>query len=282
MLLVFEERLHTASDLVFAEDMARRVALALDNAALYRESELRRRRAEALADIGRILSRTLDVNIVAERVVQSARELIGAIAASVGALDAARNELTVLATAGEVGPGLRAHVRIPCDVGAIGLAVQERRPVATPNVLDDARLVLPSHSLERLVPAPFRSILATPLMVDGQVIGVLMIGDVAGRVFQPDEIELAQSFGDQAAIALRNARLHAEKLTLAHEDGRRRVAYDLHDGVAQLIVSAKQHLDTSRDVRETDRERADQELNTGIDRLDRAIAIVAFRQGLLH
>jgi signal transduction histidine kinase len=272
MLLVFaESRRYASADLAFAEDLAQRVALAVDNAALYRESETRRRSAEALATIGRMLSQTLEVNVVAERVVNSARELIGGIVASVTVFDAATGDLTLLTVAGDFGPGFDSRFTIPRGIGALGLAVRERRPIATPDVMTDPRIVLTDDLRARMSLAPYRAVLVIPLVVDDVVIGALLVGDAAGRVFRRDEIDLARSFGDQAAVALKNARLHEEKLILAHEDGRRRVAYDLHDGIAQLIVGAKQHLDTCRDLWGSDGGRAEQELTKGVDRLGRAI-----------
>jgi signal transduction histidine kinase len=62
-----------------------------------------------------------------------------------------------------------------------------------------------------------------------------------------------------------------EKVVVAQDEERRRVAYDLHDGVAQLIVSAKQHLDTCADLLPASRERATRELRIGLERLDQAI-----------
>lgn len=273
MLFVFAEspRRYMPADLAFAEDLAQRVALALDNAALYRESEARRRSAEALATIGRMLSQTLEVRVVAERVANSARELIGGIVATVTAFDARSGDLTLLAASRDVGPGFGARFTIPRGIGALGLAVRERRPVATPDVMTDPRIVLTEDLRQRMTLAPYRAVLVVPLVVDDVVIGALLVGDAAGRRFRPDEVDLAQSFGDQAAVALKNARLHEQKLVLAHEDGRRRIAYDLHDGIAQLIVGAKQHLDTCRDLWDAHRRRAEEELVKGIDRLGKAI-----------
>lgn len=57
----------------------------------------------------------------------------------------------------------------------------------------------------------------------------------------------------------------------AQEEERRRIAYEIHDGLAQLIVSAKQHIDTCGDFLSTDAERAARELAKGVDRLQRAI-----------
>jgi signal transduction histidine kinase len=65
-----------------------------------------------------------------------------------------------------------------------------------------------------------------------------------------------------------------EKLVLVQEQERRIVAYDVHDGLAQLIVSAKQHVDTCEDLWKTDPERAARELGRGLDRLSRAVVEV--------
>jgi signal transduction histidine kinase len=62
-----------------------------------------------------------------------------------------------------------------------------------------------------------------------------------------------------------------EKVVVAQDEERRRVAFDLHDGVAQLIVSAKQHLDTCADLLPMAHERAVGELGRGLERLDQAI-----------
>jgi signal transduction histidine kinase len=65
-----------------------------------------------------------------------------------------------------------------------------------------------------------------------------------------------------------------EKLVLAQEHERRMIAYDVHDGLAQLIVSAKQHLDTCEDLWASDRQRAVRELDLGLERLGRAVVEV--------
>jgi signal transduction histidine kinase len=63
-----------------------------------------------------------------------------------------------------------------------------------------------------------------------------------------------------------------EQVIAAQDDERRRVAYDVHDGVAQLVVSAKQHLDTAADLWSRDARRAASETAIAADRLGRAIA----------
>ena len=58
--------------------------------------------------------------------------------------------------------------------------------------------------------APFRAVMALPLLVQERMVGVLVLGDRVGRVFSDEEIRLAQAFADQAAQAIWNARLFAE------------------------------------------------------------------------
>jgi signal transduction histidine kinase len=63
-----------------------------------------------------------------------------------------------------------------------------------------------------------------------------------------------------------------QQVVAAQEDERRRIAYDVHDGVAQLVVSAKQHVDTATDLWSTAPARAARETAIAADRLGQAIA----------
>ncbi len=117
-------------------------------------------------------------------------------------------DLEVIGRAGEAERFWDPGVVIPAGHGVVGLAVNRRQPVVTPDVRVDPRIV----STPRIRPGQTLcpSVLSLPLVVKGQVVGGFTVGDSLGRVFSDDDLRLAQTFADQAAVALENAQLFAE------------------------------------------------------------------------
>lgn len=189
------------------EGFVAQAAVALANARLFAETTRRRREAEALAEVGRVVSQSLDLREVGTRIVVSVCGLFDAKTSALYRLSPASGDLELFASAGLVVP--RSPV-LPRGTGTVGLAVLERRPVATPDVLNDPRISLPPSVREQIEKSAYEAILAIPLAVQERVIGALAVGDLIGRVFTDEEIRLAQAFADQAALALENARLYAE------------------------------------------------------------------------
>jgi signal transduction histidine kinase len=77
-----------------------------------------------------------------------------------------------------------------------------------------------------------------PLIIKDEIYGFLMLCFTEPREFSTDDIALATSFCDQAALAIENARLkaHVEETAITAE--RHRLARDLHDAVTQTLFSA--------------------------------------------
>jgi len=203
-------RRYTAEDVPLAEDIARRAAVAIDTARLYRQSEARLRAAEAAAEIGSFLNQALDPEVVGRRIAESVRALLGLGTSLFYKVDPATLEMTVVAGSGTPVPGLPPGTTLPAGSATVGLAVRERRPVMTPDLLTDPRIALTAEQRAILAHSPFRAVLAVPLLSHERVIGVLALGDRAGRPFRQEEVLLAQGFAEQAALALENARLYAE------------------------------------------------------------------------
>ena len=84
----------------------------------------------------------------------------------------------------------------------------------------------------------FHGSLAIPLTFSSHVRGVLSFYYREERSLSTDDLALAQSFAEQVALAIENARLRdrAEQAGAAAERGR--LAHDLHDSVTQTLFSA--------------------------------------------
>jgi PAS domain S-box-containing protein len=211
---------------------ARLRRLEQENAQLLEEQRTRQQETKALAGIGRLLSERLDPDVVGTRIAKSLRSLLGGRSAVVYRLDADSGSLLALAVAEEV-TARDAGWRPVRDLrsGVVGLATRERRTIASPDVLSDARIEISPELRAHIEQGVDRAILAVPLLTQDRLIGVLAVRHVAGTVFDARAVQLAEALADQAALTLEHARLFAE------EERRRREAEVLAD-LARTIGAA--------------------------------------------
>ena len=251
-------RTFTDDDETILQRLADHAAIALHNARLYAAAERRRQTAESLAEVGHLLSQSLDAAEVGQRVVEHVRRLLKTRAAALYQLDPAAGMLVTLAAANDFGPATTPWRALPLGMGVVGLAVRTRQPVVTADILTDPRLTLPAAVRASLERTPVRAVLALPLLRDGRVIGALSLGDEAGRTFDAEALALARLFAAHAATALANAQLYTEvqagqgrlqdlsrQLLEAQEAERRRIAHELHDEAGQLLASVHLALETT-------------------------------------
>ncbi len=89
--------------------------------------------------------------------------------------------------------------------------VMEVARSGTPVVTTDARQDPRFSKHDSIVQYSLRSILAVPLKVHGQIIGVLYVDNKArNALFTQAELELLSAFAGQAAVAIENARLYTQ------------------------------------------------------------------------
>jgi len=212
-----EGRTFGREEIELAQAFADQAAIAIENARLYEAAERRRQAAESLTEVGRLVSQSLDPEEVAERIAESVVRLFDAKASGVFRLEPGSGSLVGLAVCGDHGPTGDETLVYPRGSGVIGLAVGRRQPVVTPNLLADPQVVFTREMRARLEQAPYRAVLAIPLIAQEEVFGALSVCLSEGRVFGGDDIRLAQAFADQAAVALQNARLYDEALRRRRE-----------------------------------------------------------------
>jgi PAS domain S-box-containing protein len=215
-----DRRVFTDEEVGLLSAFGDQTALALQNARLLSTSNRRRHEAEALSEIGRTISQSLDVKEVAQGIADSVHALFSAENAAVFRLEPESQDLITVAAAGNVGQTDPMSITFPGGTGVVGLAVRTRQAVSTVDLLADPRVTLEAGARARIEQSPYRAVLAAPLIVTDRVIGALGIGASPGRVFSSEEVRLAEAFADQAATALENARLY-QATQQAYEDLKR-------------------------------------------------------------
>ena len=144
-----------------------------------------------------------------QSIVDVARAIFGARAASIFLLDEAADELVFEAVSGE-GAGDLIGQRFPSSTGIAGWVLVTRQPLVLDDVKSDPRFSRETAEKTGFVP---QGLMAVPLLHEERALGVLQVLDRPQRSrFSLQEMELLGLFASQAAVALellrsaRNAR----------------------------------------------------------------------------
>src|SRR3954466_3963119 len=160
-------------------------------------------RLARLIEVGRGLLSELDLDVVLDRVLGTARELTGARYTAIGILDERRRELAQFLTRGVDAETHRAIGDLPHGRGILGLLIEEPRPLRIADVSHHPRSYgfPPGHP-------PMHSFLGVPIVIRGEAWGNLYLTEKEGGDFQPEDEEAVVVLSDWAAIAIENARLY--------------------------------------------------------------------------
>lgn len=207
-----------------------------------RETERRRQVAESLRDILETLNSGRPLADILDAILTQAANLLGADAVGILRFDE-RADLLRMEAARGFDPAFVSRLSIPLGWGRARSAVADRQPVVLSDVgqalrqeealaRDPARRNLLAQVAKR-----YPSLLVVPLVPKGRLFGSIVLYFSQRHEFAPEEVRLASAFGDQAALAIENARLFAEAQGKAVLEERQRLARELHDSVTQSLYS---------------------------------------------
>ncbi len=216
------------------------------------EEALRERITELqlLSQVESQVAAELDLDALLERAVRLVQEAFGYYQVAIMTVDQDRDELIVSAMTGGFADLIPDDYRQGLDEGLIGWAARHREALLVNDVESDPRYV--NHYPDQV---RTQSELSIPILVGGQVAGVLDLQSKHRDAFDENDLLVIGTLADQIAVAMENARLYekeraaqdclrelADYLQEAQETERTRIAREIHDEFGQMMTVLKMDL----------------------------------------
>jgi signal transduction histidine kinase len=223
----------TQQDIDLLSSIGVQIGVAIENARLFAAEQRRAEQFRLINQAGRELTLILDVDKVLEQVTCMIQEAFGYYHVGIGLIEG--DEVVYRVGSGVLwdDPGFQykpAHLKVGQE-GLSGWVAASGEPLLVPDVRKDPRYVWLTRSQTR-------SELVVPVMVKGQVIGVLDVQSDRLNAFDDTDLAVLQSLAHQSGAAIENARLYEQAQEAAVMAERSRIARDLHDAVTQTLFSA--------------------------------------------
>jgi signal transduction histidine kinase len=196
-------------------------------------------RLRGLLQAQRLVIGELALPVVLRRIVQAARDLVGARYAALGVIGPSGGLVEFLHE-GMPDDAVELIGRLPQGKGLLGALIDDPRPIRLRHLAEDPR----SSGFPAGHP-PMDSFLGVPIRVRGEVFGNVYVAESTSGEFSPEDEELLAALATTAGVAIDNARLYAsarargEWLQASASVTRQLLAPDADDVASLLAIAAR-------------------------------------------
>src|SRR5215216_4526693 len=186
--------------------IASQAAIAIENARLFQEAQRRAQETTALAEVGREISVTLDLETVLTKIAIYARDLFQAESSALylpvpNGID--RRAISVIGADAEEIKNDTIHT----GEGILGKIILQK----VGQTVNDANNQPESITIQGTIEIPFEHVMGVPILSADKVSGLMAVWRAGqSKEFTPAELEFLTSLARQAAIAIQNASLFQE------------------------------------------------------------------------
>ena len=193
---------YTKVQISLLDSVARQVGGAVENYNLYHRMEQRASQLSTLSEISRTITSDLYLEEILQLIVAMTAESMNFKICSIMLLQENKDELAITATQSKS----RAYTKKPnvkLSESVAGRAIMEQQPITILDVRKTAGYQYPDIAKKE----GLCSLIALPLTVKKEIIGVLNCYTATPHEFSEDEITLLTALANQAAISIQNAKL---------------------------------------------------------------------------
>jgi PAS domain S-box-containing protein len=199
----------TPAELEFLHNLARQAAIAIQNASLFKESEMRAEELTALNQLAQSLSSQLNIDQIVDTIYKGITRLVDAKNFYVGFYEASTNEIVFPQTVSE-SEVEREITRLPMGQGITSYMIQTGESIL---IADGSEKWTKSKGINT-VGVPSKSFLGVPLTRGGKALGAMAVQNFEQyNAYTQHDLQLLTAFAGQVAVALENARLFNEVTT---------------------------------------------------------------------
>jgi len=198
--------------LTLVQAIADQSAVAVLNARLHAESFRQARIMTALADSASAITGTLNLSDVLQRILGQISQALGTEAVSLAMLDPQGESLEYFASTSKTEHTVVGK-KIKVGQGIAGWVAKEKKGVIVPNAYEDDRFF---HEFDKKTGFRTLAIACSPIISQGNIIGILEAINPQKGKFEPDALQLLNGISSLAGTAIRHAQLF-EALQYAHK-----------------------------------------------------------------
>lgn len=221
--------------------VARQAAVAAGNARLFEQTQRRTREMAALLQVMRTVASTFDINELVSVTLEQLKLIIDHTGSSILVVD--DDALVIMDARARTDTRIEIGARFPfSDDAILTQAIRRGEHVIISDVRSDDPMAESYRylisSVGMLDQMPFREIrswMGIPMMVEGELVGMLTMSKTEVGYFTEEQARLVRAFADQVALGMERARLFAQGTRLAAVEERQRLARELHDSVSQAL-----------------------------------------------
>jgi PAS domain S-box-containing protein len=193
-------------ELSFLTSIANQVSVAIESSNLFKEIVRRAQEAAAIAEVGRDISATLQLDVVLNKIAAYARELLNSESSAVYLPDSSKPILKAIAAQGAEADQIR---NFPLEIGRgiLGSIALNKSGEIVNNTERDPRAIV----IEGTASNPHEHIMGVPVMEKDQLTGLVVVWrSGVDNEYKISDLNFLESLAQQAAAAIKNARLYDE------------------------------------------------------------------------